>query len=658
MTRPLEPARDVVGTAESGSERTRRRLIQLLAEPEHRVMATLQAWHDELANRDETDAEQRILGHAPVGIAVLDGVGQVQSANDLFLQLLGTSRSHVEGLPLLPHLDPDGRRRFVTLLQRAFALDEIVDEVLDLSSARGTERRMRTFVRRVAFDPEVGPRCVAVCIDVTDDTNRVDDLAQSAASFRAIIERAPDAVVVHDDGAIVYVNPKATELFGAQGARVSLGAHFTPASAELARARWDDVRRTRQVQAPIVLELEVPGRGHSRMEVIDVAAQFDGRVRTITMLRDITERLARQTSMIEADRLASLGTMAASIAHELNNPLAYLVANLELMRELVEEEASSMPSEVASDLEAMLQDASDGAHRMRKILGTVRAMAQPLDAWAKVDVQRLVEGALLLARGAGRCVPVDVVVEDDTPHILGNEGKLQQVLVNLLANAMQAVDEPVGAGVIRVHAGPRDGRIELRVEDSGPGVPPELRSRIFDPFFTTRAVGEGTGLGLAVARAIVVEHEGTLTCETADLGGARFTLVLPAARDDVAPAPARILAFSRDAETLRGLVGLLEGHDVTSVEDLASALAQVETAPRFDLILTDLDGDGRAGLALYTHLETTRPSYLDRLAFLTPGVLLPDVATRLARTDAPTLSKPIRKSAVDAWIASRRSAHS
>ncbi|MEQ8272628.1 MAG: ATP-binding protein [Deltaproteobacteria bacterium] len=658
MTEAPGPSRDFVGTAESESERTRRRLIQLLAEPEHRVMAALQAWHDELASRDDTDAEQRILGHAPVGIAVLDGVGRVQSANDLFLELLGASRAHVEGLPLLPHLDPDGRRRFVTLLQHAFALGETVDGILDFTPARGTERRLRTFVRRVAFDPEVGPQCVAVFIDVTDDANRVDDLAQSAASFRAIIERSPDAVVVHDDGAIVYVNPKAAELFGAQGASVALGAWFTPASAALARARWEDVRRTRQVQAPIVLELAVPERGHSRMEIIDVAAQFDGRVRTITMLRDVTERLARQASLIEADRLASLGTMAASIAHELNNPLAYLVANLELMRELVEHEASSMPPEVASDLEAMLQDASDGALRVRKILGTVNAMAQPLDAWSQVDVPRLVEGALGLARSAGRSVRVEVSIDEDTPQIRGNEGKLQQVLVNLLANAMQAVGQTTGAGVIRVHAGPLDGFVELRVEDSGPGVPPELRSRIFDPFFTTRAVGEGTGLGLAVARAIVVDHDGTVTCETGDLGGACFTLSLPAARDDVAPGPARILAFSGDAGSLRCLASVLEGHDFTGVGDLASAIELVETAPQFDLILSDLEGDGGAGLALHTHLETARPSDLERLTFLTAGVLLPDVATRLAQTNAPSLSKPIRRSVVDAWIASRRSAHS
>lgn len=237
------------------------------------------------------------------------------------------------------------------------------------------------------------------------------------------------------------------------------------------------------------------------------------------------ERRRMQEQLLLSERLASLGMLAASVAHEVNNPLASLMACLELARE------EQMRPE---DRHQALGDALMCAERIRDIVRDIKVFSRPQDQQpGPLDVHRVMDSSLRMARHhiAHRA---HIIREYGTiPMALGSETRLGQVFLNLLVNAAQAMPEGRhNANTIRV-ATRADGQDYVRVEiqDSGQGIPPELRERIFDPFFTTKAVGEGTGLGLAICRRLVVEMGGEISFDSEVGRGTTFHVRLRALGD-------------------------------------------------------------------------------------------------------------------------------
>jgi PAS domain S-box-containing protein len=257
-----------------------------------------------------------------------------------------------------------------------------------------------------------------------------------------------------------------------------------------------------------------------------------GRGRALGAARTAHERLAR------AERLAAIGTLAAGVAHELANPLTYLLSSLGFAAGRLRRAA---PDADPQDALRALDDAAEGAERMRAIVRDLQTVGSA-DAASEgpVDVRRVAEYVTRLARAEVRRrarLTWDVA---DAPLVRGNEGRLGQVLLNLVVNAAHAIPEGTPAEhEIRVSAR-RDGggKVALAVTDTGFGVPAEIRDRIFDPFFTTKPAGEGTGLGLWICHKIVAEMGGSIALESAPGKGSTFRVVLPSAEPEDAP-PAR-----------------------------------------------------------------------------------------------------------------------
>jgi PAS domain S-box-containing protein len=270
------------------------------------------------------------------------------------------------------------------------------------------------------------------------------------------------------------------------------------------------------------------------VEIISYPVTYDGHPCELVLALDVSDRVRAEreveemrAKVVAAERLASIGTLAAGVAHEVSSPLAFLLTNLAFLEEgLRDLGGGDVPA-----LREALADAIEGARRVQQIAADVTGFSRPDDAEvAAIDLASVVAGALTLAASELRYRARAEVDVARAPSPLGRASRLRQVLLNLIVNAAHAIpDGDPERHVVSVTARADDGRVAIEVSDTGPGVPEELRARIFDPFFTTKPVGKGTGLGLWVCRRAVEELGGEIAVRDRPGGGAIFRVSLPAA---------------------------------------------------------------------------------------------------------------------------------
>jgi CheY-like chemotaxis protein len=369
----------------------------------------------------------------------------------------------------------------------------------------------------------------------------------------------------------------------------------------------------------------------------------------VALVEDVSERRRLEAQLLLADRLASVGTLAAGVAHEINNPLAFVLANLDVSLEALRERGG--PEEVLRALE----DAREGGTRVSEIVRDLRTFARDRGgARARVDVRRTVQSSVNLAlpeiRRRAR-LELDLA---EVPPVLGAEHRLGQVFLNLLVNAAQAIPEGgVDRNRIRVATRAASDRVLVEVTDTGAGIPPEVLPRIFDPFFTTKPVGVGTGLGLAIVHTIVTDLGGEIRVRSAPGQGTTFEVELPAAPapagSRVAPPPepaqvriGRILIVDDEPLVARAVARVLSPpHEVIAAGSGADALARIAGGDRgFDLVLCDLMMPGMSGMDLHERLRTVAPELARRVVFLTGGAAHPDARAFLERARRPFVEKP------------------
>lgn len=250
---------------------------------------------------------------------------------------------------------------------------------------------------------------------------------------------------------------------------------------------------------------------------------------TASERRALAEVETMQAQLTFADRLAVVGTLAAGVAHEVNNPLTYVIANLEVLLAVLP--TADADDKARQQWVQLAVEALDGSHRIRNIVGDLRLLSRnEVPPKHRVELARVVETALRLSSPSLR-MHTQVDTDERTPGlaIMGDEGRLVQVLVNLLVNAAQALpDGRLEVNRVQIIIAKDDqGRAILEVTDNGPGIPLELRDRIFDPFFTTKPRGEGTGLGLSVCHGIVADLGGSIDVTSEEGSGTTFRLVFP-----------------------------------------------------------------------------------------------------------------------------------
>jgi CheY-like chemotaxis protein len=376
-----------------------------------------------------------------------------------------------------------------------------------------------------------------------------------------------------------------------------------------------------------------------------------------------------------ADRMSAASTLAAGVAHELNNPLAFVTANLSFLAEGTARVAAILrgaaPAPGDADLAAQLLDAvreaRSGAERMRAVVRDLKTFAGgERDDLGPVELQPVLDACVNAAWNEIR--PRARLARDvaPTPPVLGNEGLLSQLFLNLLVNAAQSIpggrpdEHEVGISARAL----ADGRVAVEVRDSGCGIPEAELPRIFDPFFTTKPPGSGTGLGLSMCHAIVAASGGEIEVESAPGRGSTFRVLLaPAARPaPAAPAPtppadartqARVLIVDDEPLVGKVLRRTLTEHDVTVVESGAAALARLGAGERYDVVLCDLLMPGMSGMDVYRELATHHPDLARRVVFLTGGAFTTAARDFLERERVECVEKPFEVDALRAVIARR-----
>ena len=378
---------------------------------------------------------------------------------------------------------------------------------------------------------------------------------------------------------------------------------------------------------------------------------FEGAPAVISAVIDLTEQkrqeaeIARQREALhQSEKLNALGSLLASVAHELNNPLSVVVGYATLMRDLAADDATR---ERAVKVQA-------AAERCARVVRTFLAMArQKPAAWGRVQVNQVVEGALEVAGYGLRTSDVEVALDlaPDLPPVGGDADQLTLVMMNLVVNAQHALQTRAPPRRLEIATRWADGQVRIEVGDNGPGMPSEVAQRVFDPFFTTKPQGVGTGIGLSVCHGIVSAHQGTIAVAARPGGGTLFTVDLPASGPDRAPAPAaldpsqirgRILVVEDEAEIAQMMAEILrrDGHDILLASSGHEALARLD-GQQVDLILSDLRMPDLDGPGLYGRLAARSPALARRMVFVTGDVLTPETGSFLNRAGLPVLEKPI-----------------
>jgi two-component system, NtrC family, sensor kinase len=367
--------------------------------------------------------------------------------------------------------------------------------------------------------------------------------------------------------------------------------------------------------------------------------------------RDISEELRLRDQLVHSERLSAIGELVAGVAHEINNPLQTIVGCVELMLD----DRSGTTNK--RDLETVRREAARAGQIVRNLLSFVRRGAPDRVA---TDLTGIVRTTVELREYHLRQRNIETVgrYADEPILALVNRDEIQQVVLNLLLNAEQAIAGSSAAGAITVTTGTDGLQHFVEVADTGPGVSPELRGRIFEPFFTTKDVGEGTGLGLSISHGIAHAHGGTLALLESKRG-ARFRLSLPAHADERPTETGRhpahvdtraVLVVDDEAPIRELLVRLLErrGYAVQSADSGAAALQLAATHP-FSLVICDVRMPGISGIELHRRLADEYPANGRRFVFITGDSKTLEGLPSTPRT--AILSKPFTAADLDAVLA-------
>lgn len=500
----------------------------------------------------------------------------------------------------------------------------------------------------------------------TDDGGK-----QREALLSAMLAAVPDFVAhVDDSGRILYANHAQTP----GGLPVVIGGSWldivTPANRERAALAVVEVIASR---APVTLESRVEtADGGIAIFVTKVAPVIvDGLVTgVLAITRDVTSDKLAEAQMMRSDRTSSIGALAAGVAHEINNPLSVVIANLQLAQRRIDKVGDQLVvPEVAL---AELRDAADCADQVAEIVRDLEVFSRSSGEHpGPVDVHRVIEATLRVAWSEVRHRAQIVRELGEVPPVRANPAQLGQLLLDLILNAAQSIDDGNYAGnTIRIATSvDGSGRVAIAIRDSGRGIAPTMRHRIFAPFFTDRSAG--VGLGLSVVRRIVDALGGELDFTSTPGVGTEFTVRLPAAVTPAAepeppapPAPSeeprrgRVLVIDDDPLVVRTIKRILANHhEVITTDNGEAGLALIAAGDRFDVILCDLMMPNLTGMEVLAELETRAPDQAARMVFVSGGAFTPQARDFLASDRYRRLDKPFGPQTLRATVDEVMRAH-
>ncbi|WNG43207.1 response regulator [Archangium minus] len=491
----------------------------------------------------------------------------------------------------------------------------------------------------------------------------LEALRRSQESFRELIEHLPDGIGVQQGSQLVYANRALATLLGCASVDELIGHSLSTLAEEFLQAEaWtllrDDITQALKQGTPVApREIRMMRRtgGHVLVEITQVPLVFDGQPCLLWSVRDLTERRQMQARLLHADRMASLGVLSAGVAHEINNPLAYTISNLDYLETNVLSRLE-LPEGARGEVRELLSDARLGASRVSDIVKQLKLFSR-VDEDSQpepVDVHRVLETSICMAMNELKHRARLVRNYDEPILARAHEGRLGQVFLNLLVNAAHAIPEgDVERNEIQVVTRNEDSSVIIEVRDTGVGIPEDLQERVFEPFFTTKPVGVGTGLGLSICHGIVTGFGGQMSVESRVGHGSTFRVVLNAAaaarpaepakasEKNVASRRGRILVV--DDEPMIGVAirrTLQREHEVVTLTSAREAHARLLAGEHFDVVLCDVMMPEMSGVELHQALASGAPAVAERMVFLTGGAFTPVARAFLNQVKNHRVDKP------------------
>jgi len=498
-----------------------------------------------------------------------------------------------------------------------------------------------------------------------ENAELVDTLRQTEWRFRTLFRSAPDAVLtVLESGRIREANDAVRDVTSVDAPQV-IGRMLSELVVDADRERLlEALGRSFAGRASRIEVSFAPLAGSDesvtpRLVSLAMTKLSDGDPATVLIIgRDITAEREMRLRLMESDRLAAVGELVAGVAHEVNNPLSSISAFAQL---LLRDESLSPPQR--ESIEVIRSETTRASYVVKDLLAFARRSEPRREP---VDVNAVVERTLRLRsyQFAASHVTVESRLADDLPPVLGDARQLQQVCLNLVTNAAQAMGSR-GGGMLTIVTRAEGRDAVLEVCDTGPGIPEDVRARIFEPFFTTKAEGEGTGLGLSVSYGIVGSHGGTIAVASSSAAGTTFRVTIPVLddtagtdqpmmRDDVprrTTLAGRRVLFVDDESALRDGVeafGAVRGFTVLTAKDGAQGLDLIRRA-NVDAVVCDLRMPGMDGPTFHAVLQREAPALAARTVFVT-GDVVSATARQVSRRQ-PILTKPFALETLEATIA-------
>ena len=610
---------------------------------------------------DLLQAAADIVTALPDAVVVTGLDRRILAVNQAASDLLGWHATDVVGQPIADQVAAAERVHVAEQEDKVFAGEAQRYETKVLNHETGEERDVAVSSGPFRVDEElIGT--VATLRDITEPKRAQDTLSRSEARYRNLVESASDAIVTLDaNGRFTTVN-HAAEIISGYRREELVGQWFAPmlSDDELPKALAHFQKALAGETGLFETQFyRKDGEGRT-ISVTYSTPQRDEEV--LCLIRDVTDQKMLQEQLIQSEKMSAIGQLVSGVAHELNNPLAGISAFAQLL--LAEKR---FPPDQRTAAETIYSEARRASRIVQNLLTFARqhkaekgpaAMNQVLD-----DTLEL-RGYELRVRG------IDVRREYDEalPDTMGDAHQLQQVFLNLITNAEQAMERAEGRHHrLTVRTRRAGDAIRIEIEDTGSGVPVNLLERIFNPFFTTKPTGHGTGLGLSISLGIVREHEGRIWAENAAQGGARFVVELPViaprASGEFPAALAahpvgdslHILVVDDEASVRVALQRYLaaRGHDVETTASGQDALGLLR-AGEYDAVIVDMRMPDLSGEQLFEELRAADREHAERVIFTTGDLVSEQMRRFLDSSGRPCVPKPFEFSSFDQVLPAAR----